>query len=61
MKMKKIIVKSAITKEEQFKMEKPRYNLYQTGHGEIVSEKYKGRNSKSRQKDKNNLKKYLTY
>lgn len=61
MKIKKITVKSKVTKEEQFKMEKPRYNLYQGGHGEHVSEKYKGRKSKANQKIKNNLKKYLTY
>lgn len=56
--MKKIIVKSKVTKEEQFKMEKPRFNLYQGGNGVHTSDKYKGRKSKVGQRAKNELRNY---
>lgn len=46
------------TKEQIFKEEKPRYNAYQGGNGIIISEKYKGRKSKSGQKIKKEMKEY---
>lgn len=59
--MKNKITIQGRTKEQQFQLDKPRYNAFQSGNGIQVSEKYKGRKSKANQKIKNNLKNYLTY